>query len=87
METFSDEITLIRNDVLDFAVSGNVLYYATKNNRIYKADLDGNDIQYVADGSCPIIIGDYLFYHNKNGKIVFTRIDCIPSPLCAILPL
>ena len=69
-DTFSNEKILINDDVVDFAVSNETLYFSTSKNLIYKSDLNGKEKELVAKGSKPILIGKRLFYIGKNGKVL-----------------
>ena len=68
--TTTDDIILVDNDVLNFTISENVLYYTTIDNKIYEIDLNGNNTRYITDGTAPIVLGKYLFYYDINDKMV-----------------
>jgi len=60
---------LTDNQVTCFTVFQNTIYFATFDDKIYKMDLDGNNLEFIVDGSDPIVLNEYLFYYNTEGKI------------------
>ncbi|MCL2671786.1 MAG: DUF5050 domain-containing protein [Clostridiales bacterium] len=64
-----EDISLSDKEVIDFAIAEDVLYFATEEDKIYKADLDGNNPMFIVNGSRPIVAGAYLFYYSEDGKM------------------
>jgi len=66
-----DFIRLAEN-VLSFTISEDVIYFTTHDNSLYKMDLDGNNAEYIAAGSAPVVLGNYLFYFDMDDEM-----DCV----------
>lgn len=58
------------SDVICFTISEDTLYYATFDEKIYKSDLDGKNIKFIADGYAPVVLKDFIFYFDRDNKMV-----------------
>ena len=66
-------VEIIDKDVDFFTIYQNIIYFSTHDKKIYKADLDGNNQEFIVAGTAPIVLSETLFFYNKNDKI-----DSIP---------
>ena len=62
----SDDAAVILTDVYFFNISDNRLLYENDEDKIYIADLDGSNSRLIAEGSMPIVIGDWVYYISKD---------------------
>lgn len=58
------------SDVICFTISEDTLYYSTSDEEIYKSDLNGENIEFIADGYAPVVLKDMIFYFNSDDKMV-----------------
>lgn len=72
--SFSDEKVLLKDDIINFYVFNNEVYFSTFKNEIYKADLNGENKEFIVKGSNPRVLNNFLFYFNKNREIEYVFI-------------
>ena len=46
--------------------------FSTEDDKLYKANLDGKNWEFISDGFSPIVLGDNLFYIDAEGKMACT---------------
>ena len=56
--------------IREFTISENVIYYSTFDREVYKMGLDGKEPGFIEEGYAPNVIGNYLFFYDKNDKMV-----------------
>ena len=67
-----ETVELVTGRIINFTIHNNIIYFAgllnegDRQQKIYKMDLDGNSLEYIADGVCPNVVGDYLFYDGAD---------------------
>ena len=61
--------TLVEENVESFTIKGGTLYYATRDNKIYRISLNGWGRTFITNGSGPIATGSRLFYYNEEGEM------------------
>ena len=68
-------IVLASKEVLEFTISENVIYFSTFERKIFRMDIDGKNREFIVDGMSPAVLGNYLFYLDKNGEMACLPID------------
>ena len=60
---------VIDKDIAFFTVSQDEIYFSTFDKKIYKSDLEGNNLKFIVDGTAPILLSEFLFYLNPEDKM------------------
>ena len=79
----AEAVELVQGEVVTFTISDNTIYFAAflkdsvKHQQIYRIDLDGNNLEYIVDGNCPNVVGDYLFFTGADqwGNVGFIKLN------------
>jgi len=70
IDTETEGNQIIDKDIAFFTVFQSEIYFSTFDKKIYKTDLDGNNLKFITDGTAPIVSNEFLFYRNSKDEMV-----------------
>ena len=70
----SEILKVLDTSIESFNILNNSIYISTTDQKIYRTDLAGGSMEYVANGMNPIIFENSLFFIDSNGKLSCVQI-------------